>query len=73
MRAKFLLGKAKSGVTCNLPVQLSSSKSTSFMLNVAFDFVLVRFSSSKLEFVAIQRLQKHSSFLIVCVLISGII
>ena len=51
----------------------SSSKSTSFMLNVAFDFVLVRFSSSKLEFIAIQRLQKHSSFLIVCVLISSTI
>ena len=30
------------------------------MLNVAFDFVLVRFSSSKLEFIAMQRLQKHS-------------
>ena len=44
-----------------------SSKSTSFMLNVAFDFVLVRFLSGKLKFIAIQRLQKHSSFLSVCV------
>ena len=51
----------------------SSSKSTSFMLNVAFDFVLVRFLSSKLEFIVIQGLQKHSSFLIVCVLISSTI
>ena len=51
----------------------SSSKSTSFMLNAAFDFVLVRFSSSKLEFIAIKRLQKHSYFLAVCVLISSTI
>ena len=51
----------------------SSSKSTSFMLNVAFDFVLVRFSSNKLECIAMQRLQKHSSFLIVCVLICSIL
>ena len=40
----------------------NSSKSTSFMMSVAFNFVLVRFSSSKLEFIAIQRLQKHSFF-----------
>ena len=43
----------------------SSFKSTFFMLNVAFDFVLVRLSSSKLEFIAIQRLQKH--FFLSCV------
>ena len=44
-----------------------SSKSTLFMLNVPFDFALSTVFASKLEFVAIQRLQKHSSFL-TCVL-----
>ena len=51
----------------------SSSKSTPFMLNVAFDFVLVQFLSKKLEFIAMRSLQKHSSFLIVCLLISSTI
>ena len=32
--------KAKTSVICNLPVLLDSSKSTSFILDVAFDFVL---------------------------------
>ena len=48
-----------------------SPKSTSFMLNAAFDVVLswVRFLSNKLQFIAIQRWQKHSSFLGLRVLI----
>ena len=69
VRAKFLLGnhshrKYKQNLVL-LVIYLfdyNSSKSTSFMMSVAFNFVLVRFSSSKLEFIAIQRLQKHSFF-----------
>ena len=48
----FSENKAKSSVTCNLPVELRSSKSTSFTLNVAFGFVLSTALSSKLEFMA---------------------
>ena len=45
------------------------SKSTSFMFNVAYDVVWVRVLSNKLGFIAILRLQKHSFFLGLCVLI----
>ena len=67
VRVKFLSGNI-SKKQCYL-LNYNSSKSTSFILNVAFVFVLVRFSLSKLKFIAIQRLQKHSSFPSLCVLI----
>ena len=54
-----------------------SSQSTSFMLNLIFEYGYlstvplswIRFLSNKLEFILIQRLQKHPSFLSLCVLI----
>ena len=63
VRAKFLSGNISGVLLVIYLFNYSSSRSTFFMLNVAFDFVLVWFSSSKLEFMAIQRLQKHSFFL----------
>ena len=72
-KVSFRKHKQKDVLLVTFLFNYSSSKSTSFMLNTAFDFVLVRFSSSKLEFIAIKRLQKHSYFLAVCVLISSTI